>query len=240
MTIDTARHELARASRILYARGVVDAFGHVSRRKPDAPDRFLMSRSLAPGLVCEEDILEHDLGGRAVDAPDARVFLERFIHAEIYRSRPDVQAVVHSHAPEVVPFTVVRTAALRPVCHMCGFLDSVRPAFDVADIAGPETDLLIRDAELGRAFAAHLGGAAVALMRGHGFTAVGSTLPEAVFRAVYTGINCRLQMSAVMLGQPVYLSEGEAAACDRATLGQIDRAWSLWLRELDGAPVPAA
>lgn len=222
--------EIAQASRILFGLGVVDAFGHVSRRHPDRPDRFLMSRSMAPGTVTPDDVIEHDLDGEPVSSPGARVFLERFIHGEIYRARPDVMAVAHSHAATVVPFTAVEVA-VRPLAHTCGFLHGTGPAFDVADHAGDGTDLLIRNAGLGRRLAVHLGQANVVLMRGHGFTAVGSSVPQAVFRAHYTAVNCDLQMKALQLGAPRYLSAAEAAACDASTNGQIDRAWNLWVAQ---------
>lgn len=230
MTDDDLRLEIAQASRILFGLGVVDAFGHVSRRHPERPDRFLMSRSMAPGGVMPEDVLEHDLDGQPVDAPGARVFLERFIHAEIYRARPQVMSVAHSHTPSVVPFTVVDTP-VRPIAHTCGFLHGVGVAFDVADEAGDGTDLLIRNAGLGRALAAHLGDASVVLMRGHGFTTVGRSVAEAVFRAHYTAVSCELQMSAMRLGEPRYLSPAEAAACEASTANQIDRSWNLWLSQ---------
>lgn len=231
MTEAEARQQVAHASRILYVKGVVDAFGHVSCRHPERSDRFLMSRSMAPGLVTPEDVIEHDLSGEPVSAPGLHVFLERFIHGEIYRTRADVMAVAHSHAPGVVPFTVV-DRPLRPIAHTCGFLGTVGRPFDVADEVGDGTDLLIRDARLGRALAAHLGEAAVVLMRGHGFTTVGSSLPEAVFRAVYTALNCELLVIAFQLGEPRTLSDAEAAACERTTAAQADRAWQLWLSEI--------
>ncbi len=231
MSDEASRLEVAQASRILFGMGVVDAFGHVSRRSPERPDRFLMSRSLAPGLVTPDDVLEHDLDGNPVSEPGARVFLERFIHAEIYRLRPNVGAVAHSHAPSVLPFTVVAGATVRPVAHVCGFLAGIGSPFDVADIAGDSSDLLIRDAALGRALAAHLGEAAVVLMRGHGFTAVGDTIAQAVFRAIYTAANCQMQHSAMQLGQPRYLSAGEANSCERTNSGQADRPWRLWVEQ---------
>lgn len=230
MTGIDPRLEVAQASRILFGAGVVDAFGHVSRRHPERPDRFLMSRSMAPGLVTPDDVVEHDLDGEPVSSPGARVFLERFIHAELYRARDNVGAVAHSHAPSVVPFTVVDTP-VRPLAHTCGFLDSVGPTFDVADQAGDGTDLLIRNAELGRALAAHLGEGAVALMRGHGFTTVGTNIAQAVFRAIYTASNCQLQMAAMQLGTPRFLSSAEAAACEASTSGQAGRAWALWVAQ---------
>lgn len=228
MGMDAARLKIAQASRILFGLGVVDAFGHVSCRHPERADRFLMSRSMAPGLVTPDDVIEHDLDGEPVEAPGTRVFLERFIHAEIYRARADVGAVAHSHAAPVLPFTVV-DVAVRPVAHTCGFLHGTGPAFDIADQVGDGSDLLVRNAALGRALAEHLGGQAVVLMRGHGFTAVGADVAQAVFRAAYTMANCELQAAALRLGTPRYLSAAEAAACDAATSGQTDRAWNLWV-----------
>ena len=228
-----ARRQLVQASGILAMQGILDAFGHASCRSPDRPDRFLMSRSKAPALVADEDILELDLDGTPVSAPDERVFLERFIHSEIYRARPDVHAVVHSHAHHVIGFTVVPEARVRPIWHMCGFLGEVGAPFDVADHAGPASDLLIRSPELGQRFAEHLGTGTVGLMRSHGYTVVGRSIAEAVFHAVYTARNCHIQTAALTLGDPVYLSPGEIAACEATMTGQTDRAWDLWVHELD-------
>jgi ribulose-5-phosphate 4-epimerase/fuculose-1-phosphate aldolase len=231
MTLDDVRQEIADASRILSKQGLMDAFGHVSRRHPHRSDSFLIPRSLAPALVTPEDVLELDLDGVAVSQPAARLFLERFIHAEIYRRRQDVQAVVHSHSPAVLPFTVVPSVRVRPIHHICGHLHGTPAPFDIADHVGPTSDLLIRDPALGAALAGHLGTAAVVLMRGHGFTAVGDGVPQATFRAIYTARNCELQRAAMALGEPIYLSDAEAQACDKTTLGQVDRAWSLWRHE---------
>jgi ribulose-5-phosphate 4-epimerase/fuculose-1-phosphate aldolase len=224
------RHEIVQASQILFANGVVDAFGHVSQRNPDRPQTFLMSRSKAPALVSLDDVLEVDLGGEPLCEPGARLFLERFIHTEIYRRHPDVNAVVHSHAVAVLPFTVVASVPLRPVSHMCGFLRGLKAPFDIAKCAGDGSDLLIRSPELGRALAEHLDEAKVALMRGHGFTTVGGSIQEAVFNAVYTQFNARVLLDALRLGTPHYLSAAEAQACETTTLTQASRAWDLWVR----------
>ena len=236
MTFEEVRRAVVDASRILAGEGLLDAFGHVSARSPDRADRFLLSRSLAPALVTEADIVEHDLDGRAADGSDVRLFLERFIHGEIYRRRADVMAVAHSHSTAVLPFTVVPDVAVRPIFHMCGHLRGTPAPFDVADHADPASDLLIRDKALGAALAEHLGDAAVVLMRGHGFTAVGDGVPAATFRAIYTARNCEVQQAAMRLGDPVFLSEGEAVACERAVSGQIDRAWALWRNDHAHAP----
>ena len=225
--------ELARANHILFDQGVVDGFGHVSLRDPDRPKRFLISRSMAPSLVEEADIMRLDLDGEPESGDDRRPYLERFIHAEIYRERPDVMAVVHSHSPAVIPFGVVREVALKPVCHMSGFIQDQAPVFEIRDTAGDASDMLITSRELGAALAVDLGGNSVVLMRGHGSTVVGTTLKQAVFRAVYTEVNARLQSEALRLGTPVYLTPQEAQAASNVNDGQIGRAWDLWMRAAD-------
>ena len=182
------------------------------------------------------DVLEVDLDGNPVAGTGTPVFLERFIHAELYRRRDDIAAVVHSHAMAVLPFAAVPSARVRPICHMCGFLQGAPTPFDVADHAGPGSDLLIRNAELGAALASHLGTATVTLMRGHGYTVVGSSTAEATYRAVYTARNCEVQQAAMALGEPVYLSAAEADATNDAAMSQVLRPWNLWC---DRYPVPA-
>ncbi|WP_420749750.1 class II aldolase/adducin family protein [Rhodococcus sp. O3] len=230
----TSVGDLVAANHILVRQGVLDAFGHVSMRTAPGADTFWLSRNLAPGSVTESDLLEHDLDG---DTDDPRSpYLERFIHAEIYRRRPDVMAVVHSHSPAVVPFSTV-AVPLRPVIHMAGFLDPQQtPVFEVADVAGDATDLLITSSQLGAALAETLGDSSVALMRGHGSVAVGASVPEAVYRAVYTEVNAHAQASALALGEPRYLTAGEAAAANETVGGQATRAWNVWRAQAIASP----
>ncbi|PZU09091.1 class II aldolase/adducin family protein [Sphingomonas sp.] len=234
MTVAELSLEIAQASRILALHGILDAFGHVSCRDPRNDACFLMSRSLAPKLVTPDDIVSIDLEGEAPDRPDTQLFIERYIHAEIYRARPDVRAIVHSHAAAVLPFTVAKSSRVSPLCHVCGFLSGIPETYDIADHFGPATDLLIRDPGKGRSLAAHLGGANVIMMRGHGFTAVGGSVPQATFRTFYTNRNCEIQLMAQHLGAMNALSDAEAAACELAVNGQINRAWSLWVSDLAG------
>ena len=222
--------KLALANRILDDQGVVDGFGHVSVRHDASAAHFLLARNMAPGLVNAEDILTFDLDGQALDAAGRRVYLERFIHGEIYRARPDVQAVVHSHSPSVIPFAATRTP-LRPLYHMSGFLGAGSALFEIRDVAG-NTDLLIRDPPLGRALAAALGAHAAVLMRGHGSTVVGSSLEQAVYRAIYAEINARLQAQAVVLGAVTYLNDEEAAKAAATNDTQLARTWELWERRV--------
>lgn len=221
--------DLVDANRVLVQRGILDAFGHVSMRDPRRGDRFLISRNLAPGLVTESDIQEMSLDGTAGDERPS--YLERFLHAEIYRARPDVHAVVHSHTASIVPFSISQTP-LRPVWHMAGFLGGKVPVFEIRDGGGNGTDLLIRDSVLGERLAASLGDEAVVLMRGHGFVAVGGSVPQAVARAVYADLNARAQATAIqLLGDYTALTIDESRAAAAANDGQIERAWAIWKAE---------
>ncbi len=222
--------DLVAANRILFDQGVVDGFGHVSARHDKDPNRFLLSRSMAPGLVTEADIMEFDLDGTPVDARGRAVYLERFIHGEILRMHPEVQSVVHSHSPAVIPFGVSK-AALRPLYHMSGFLGAGAPVFEIRDAGGPATDMLIRNRELGRALAAALGSNPVMLMRGHGSVVVGPTIRQAVFRAVYTEVNARMESEALRLGDVTFLNEQEAAAAMTTNAAQVNRPWELWRKK---------
>jgi HCOMODA/2-hydroxy-3-carboxy-muconic semialdehyde decarboxylase len=217
--------DLVDANHILVDQGVLDAFGHVSARAAHDSTRFLLARNLAPGLVREDDIQEFDLNGNTRDSRPA--YLERFIHAEIYRARPDVMAVVHSHSPAVVPFSVADTP-LQPVMHMAGFLPARTPVFEIRETLGTGSDLLIRDGKSGAVLADVLGAGSVALMRGHGSVAVGDSLKIAVYRAVYTEINAKTQADAMRLGSYTCLTPEEGAATVTTMASQIERAWSVW------------
>ena len=193
--------DLVTASHILADQGVLDGLGHVSVRDPDNPQRYLTSRSLAPALVTPADIMEYDLDSNAIDRQGRSLFLERFIHGETYKARPDVSAVIHSHSPTVIPFSISRTP-LQPVFNGAAFLSPCAPVFDIRKIAGM-TDLLIGTGELGKALSATLGENAVVLLRGHGNAVVGETVQQVVYRAIQTELNARLQLQAMMLDGPL-------------------------------------
>lgn len=230
-TIPNVPHELLDdivvGSRILADLGVVDGFGHVSARNPANPSHFLMSRSLAPALVTANDIMEFDENGEPVDARGRTVFLERFIHAAIYRARPDVMAVVHTHSPGVIPFSVSKTP-LRPLFHNAAFLAAGALVWDIGKEFGP-TNMLVSNNAIGNALATTLGNKSIVLMRGHGDVAVGSAVKVAVFRAYYTDVNAKLQAQAIGLGSEVtYLSPEEGAKADAVNMVIMDRVWNLW------------
>jgi ribulose-5-phosphate 4-epimerase/fuculose-1-phosphate aldolase len=218
--------DLVYANRILADQGVLDGFGHVSVRHDGSPNHFFLSRSMAPALVMASDILIHDLDGSPVGAGDRKPYLERFIHAAIYRTRPDVRAVVHSHSPSVIPFGATGTS-LRPIYHMSGFLGAGTPIFEIRTTAGM-TDMLVRDNELADALAVVLGDNPVVLMRGHGSAVVGESLQQVVFRAIYTEMNARLQSQAVALGPINFLSAEEAVKAAATNDGVLSRPWELW------------
>ena len=219
-------NDLVYANRILADQGVFDAFGHVSVRHDKNLNRFLLSRNLAPALVTARDILTHDLDGNPLDAGDRKPYLERFIHAAVYRARADVKAVVHSHSPSLIPFGVTGTP-LRPVYHMSAFLGGGTSLFEIRHEAGM-TDMLIRDHKLADALAKSLGEDAVVLMRGHGATVVGNSIPQVVYRAIYTEMNARLQAQAAALGTITFLSVEEATKAAAVNDGQVLRPWELW------------
>ena len=228
-----AVEDLVVANKVLVDLGVLDAYGHVSTRVPGDPKHFLMSRSLAPELVTPADILEHDLEGNATAPPGATLFNERFIHAAVYAARPDVQAVVHNHAPSLIPFGV-SGVPLRPLYHMSAFLGAGVPVFDIR-AAGGETDMLVRTLPLGQALAKTLGANNVALMRGHGAVVVAPDMPRAVFRSVYTEQNARLQAQAMQLSQKVTYLDGEEAKKAQTTMeGTVARPWELWRKKVQG------
>ena len=221
--------DLVVANRVLTDLNVIDGFGHVSMRHPTDPNRYLMGRSVAPALVTADDIMEYDLDSNPIDAKGRASFLERFIHGEIYKARPDVKAIVHTHSPGIIPFSVSSTQ-LRPVFHLGAFLFPDVPVFEIRDSAGM-SNMLVSNAQLGKALASTLGDRSVALMRGHGSVVVASTIPMAVFRAHYSNVNAQLQSQALALGGSVSYLLGEESQKTLAVIDQIHgRAWDLWKR----------
>jgi ribulose-5-phosphate 4-epimerase/fuculose-1-phosphate aldolase len=220
--------DLVAAYRILAQQGVLDGFGHVSARHNRSANRFIMSRSLAPELVTAADLIEFDLDGNAVDAKGRALYSERFIHAEIYRARPDVRAVVHNHAASLIPFGV-STVPLRPMYHMASFIGNGVPIFDIRKAFGM-TDMLVSDSAKGRALAQTLGDKTCVLMRGHGVAVVGASIPYAVGRSVYLELNARIQAQTVALGGTItYLDPQEAQKMMEAGENRgYERPWELW------------
>ena len=245
MTLAEARTLLARANRILANEGVLDAFGHVSLRHPADPKRYLLSRSRGPELVQPEDILEFDLDSEPIKPPTARLYGERVIHGEIFKARPDVMAVCHHHAPSILPFCV-SGAVMKPVNHLGATMGVKIPVWDSRDEFG-NTSLLVTKPEEGASLARALGPNWTVLMRRHGATAAGTSLEECVFRCIYTALNARMQIEALLLGgfEPLNDEETDLAGGANLRPGPIGRAWEYWSVRLDKiegtrSPVPAS
>jgi ribulose-5-phosphate 4-epimerase/fuculose-1-phosphate aldolase len=223
--------DLATASRILADQGVFDAAGHVSMRHPGHPERFLMSRSLAPQMVTADDVMEFDLDCNAIDPRGRNGFIERYLHGEIYRARPDVMAVAHSHSPPVIAFGLSNTP-MRAMYHNAAFLAAGVPVFDIREKFGA-TDIVISTAAKGAALAQVLADKPVALLRAHGMVAVGPSLPVAVFRAIFTVTSANIQHQALALGGPLAaLDAEEGALADVVNVQTVGRSWDLWKRRV--------
>jgi ribulose-5-phosphate 4-epimerase/fuculose-1-phosphate aldolase len=224
--------DLALSYRILAEHGVVDAYGHVSVRSPADPERYLLSRALAPELVTEADIMEFDLDSNPVEGGGRAIYLERFIHGEIYKIRPEVTAIVHNHSPSVIPFGVT-DVSLRPLFNTAAFVGLGVPIFEIRDFQ-ESGDIIVKTPHLGRSLAQVLGDKPAALMRGHGSVVVGPSLPAVVIRSIYLELSARLQMQAMLIAGPggkiTYLDEREVAE----TMSRQDsartwtRSWELW------------
>jgi ribulose-5-phosphate 4-epimerase/fuculose-1-phosphate aldolase len=228
MSLDTVIQDLVIANRILAREEVVDAYGHVSIRHPDNPKHFFIARSLAPDLVERQDIVELGLDGQPVRDETRALYLERFIHAAIFEARPDVQAVVHAHAEDILPFGIAQATPLRPVIHSGSFIGAHVPVWDIADKFG-DTDLLVRNMDHGRDLARSLGDNKVALMRGHGFASAGRSLIEVVRMSVYLPRNARALLRAKQLGGEVkYLRQGEIDARNRGYSPYSTETWRAW------------
>jgi ribulose-5-phosphate 4-epimerase/fuculose-1-phosphate aldolase len=227
--------DLVVANHILYIQGVLDAFGHMSGRNPQNREHFFMSRALAPGLVTASDIMEFDLDGKPIDQSGRRMYVERYIHAEIYRARPEVMGVVHSHSPGVLPFGVSQTP-LRAMVQTDWFLGDAVPVFDAME-AGGKFGFLINTPALGKALAQKLDGSTVLLLRAHGDAVVGRSVREAVSNAIYTELGAKLEMQALALGTPIkFLSPEEqrsqgAISLDTNATGGEERKWDMWKTE---------
>jgi HCOMODA/2-hydroxy-3-carboxy-muconic semialdehyde decarboxylase len=224
--------DLALSYRILAEHGVVDAYGHVSLRSPTNPERYLLSRALAPELVTEADIMEFDLDSNPIEADGRSIYLERFIHGEIYKLRSDVQAIVHNHSPSVIPFGVT-DVKLKPLFNTAAFVGLGVPTFEIRDFQ-ESGDIIVKSPHLGRSLGQVLGDKPAALMRGHGSVVVADSLPAVVIRSIYLEVSAKLQMQAMLIAGPggkiTYLDAREVAETmarqDSARTWQ--RSWDLW------------
>ena len=225
--------DLVAANHILAENGVLDSFGHVSVRDPRNPNRYLQMQAMAPRDVSVANIITFDLDSNPIDANGRSPYRERFIHGQIYKARPDVNAVVHSHSPTIIPFSVTEKP-LRAIFHNGHFLGQGMPVWEISEHAGVQNNMLVLTNELGQSLAQALGKGSVILMRGHGNAVAALDLKTAVFRAIYTEVNAKLQMQAVMLGGPInFLNEFEVLKAQN-----VDRPWATWKKQVGSAVIP--
>jgi ribulose-5-phosphate 4-epimerase/fuculose-1-phosphate aldolase len=230
-----AIEELALANRILAHEGVLDAFGHVSVRHPNHPDRYLLSRSRSPLLIEPDDILEFTLDSEPVRPPKALLYAERVIHGCIYQARRDVVAVCHHHAPAVMPFCIAGKPIV-PVFHLGAAMGEEAPFWDQYDEFGA-TNLLVVKPEEGRSLARALGQHSAVLMNRHGATVVGVNLKELVARSIFMCQNADYQLRALTLGTPQPLHRGEIklAGTLSAMPNVVTRTWEYWSMRLEAS-----
>jgi ribulose-5-phosphate 4-epimerase/fuculose-1-phosphate aldolase len=231
--VDLARREVALGNRILANEGVLDAFGHVSIRHPENPNRYLLSRSRSPELVEPDDVLEFDLDSNPVRPAKVNLYSERVIHGEIYKARPDVMAVVHHHSPAILPYCV-SGVGLVPVFHLGAPMGAEVPFWDQRDDFG-DTNMLVVKPEEGASLARALGKHSMVLMRRHGATVVGSSIPDLVLRTIYSCRNAEFQWQARLLGQVSTLSPGEIEKCAaiHRQPNVTSRTWEYWSMRLE-------
>ncbi|WJR75845.1 class II aldolase/adducin family protein [Bradyrhizobium sp. NP1] len=221
--------DLVTANHVLASENVVDAFGHVSVRHPQKPDRFFLSCSRSPALVSMSDIMEFNLDGTVCGPDDRKPYLERFIHGAIYEARDDIHSVVHNHSADLIPFGVTNTP-VKPLLHVAGAIGKEVPIWDIRDSFG-DTSLLVTNMTQARDLSGALGDATAILMRGHGAVVTGHSIKSAVLTAIYLQLNAKLDWKARHLGEVRYLSEGEIAASDETLLAQVpsERAWAYFV-----------
>ena len=220
--------DLVAANRILAHEGILaEGWGHVSART--GKTSFLISHAVAPEMVVAADIDELDLDGEPLNGRRRDMYSERFIHAEIYRARPDVVSVVHTHAPPLIPFADTKVP-LRPMYARSAFIGLGVPVFDIKEAFG-NTDLLIRTPRIGAGLAASLGDKPAVLMRGHGATIVGPSIQRTVSRSIFLAMNASLQQNAIALGGPItFLDPEETRLVEEREGHGLKRAWEAWKR----------
>ena len=206
---DALKEDLVTAYKILVNEGILDSFGHVTARSAKNPNIFLMPRAMPPSLVTKDDILELNVAdSQPIDPKGRRVNGERYIHGEIYKARPEVMSVIHSHSQAVIPLSLTKYK-LKPVVAQAGFLPLASPTFEIRDARGPDDrGMQITDSKRGAALAKTLGSYPAALMRGHGNVVVGRSVKEATVYAAYVDINARMQTQAMLLSPKITTMNG--------------------------------
>ncbi len=225
--IAIAIQDLVIANRIMAHEGVIDDFGHVAVRNPLNPDHYFISCSRSPELVDREDIMEMDMNDQPIDQRGRSMYKERVIHSAIFKARPDVNAVVHHHAKELLPFTITGMhEKFRPAMHLAAVLGKHIPFWDSQTDFG-DTNMLIETPEQGDSCARALGPNTCLMLRGHGANCVAANLQQVVFISVQMRENAALLLHALPMGAVTYLTDGEIEQTQAMQLGEnpMTRAW---------------
>ena len=228
-----AIRDLMIANRILGAEGVVDAYGHISVRNPDNPERYFLSQSRSPELVSEDDVMEYDLDSNPIDQQGRPMYSERPIHGALYQARPDVMSVCHSHAYALVPFTVTDTP-IKPIWTMSGAIGTEVPIWDIREEFGTKTNMLVTDNKKGRSLARKLGSRTCCMMRGHGAAIATRDLRLTVLVSVSLMLNATMLMQAMSIGKVNFLTDDEVLGLTDIFTGDrtLGRAWQYWARRV--------
>lgn len=226
---------LAIANRMLAHEGVLDAFGHVSLRHPKNPESFFLARSLAPEAVTVDDILEFDLSSEPVEPFSGLLYSERVIHGAIFRTRPDVHAICHHHAPAVLPFCLA-DLRLHVVTQLGATTGKRVPLWDQRDEFGATNHLVMREDEA-ISLARCLGQNSIVLMKRHGATVVAKDLRELAFRSIYSCRDAELQLRALIYGKIDVFTDAEIDLAGKFPEATLSRAWNYWCARLEDARV---
>lgn len=226
--VETLREQLVRAGEILASEGYADlTLGHVSARVPDSDSFLIKRKGMAIDEVRLEDVVEVGFDGALRDDGDFELHLENVIHAEIYRARPDVGAVVHGHPPYATALAAT-TADLAILGHDAVlFADGLGRYDDSIDLVTTPTE--------GAAVAQALGSRRAVLLANHGVVVVGNDVPWAVLAAVTLERAVVIQSIATNLGplRPIPPAQAIRLAPMKYRDAFVEEYWHLWLRRID-------
>lgn len=196
-----ARQKLVDAIRMLERAEIIDHNGHCSIRR-DANSFYINSGASMRGALTVDDIVGVDLNGSLVEG-SAKPPLEFHIHSEIYRARPDVNAVMHTH-PKWSTFLTMTGTPFKPV-YAQGVLLGDMPVMD--------TPMSVNTKPMGERLAATLGQGPAVMLKAHGVVAVGADIVECFALAAYVEENAYRQYMAMQIGEPYVFSAEEQQAC---------------------------
>ena len=198
MDLELIKNDVVKASHILHQQGIAAAFGHVSARIPTT-DTFIFPPRMSPALVRADNLLELDVEGNQLSG-EGRPNTEFWIHARIYKARPDVQAICHVHPPSCLVLSSLGET-IRPL-HASG-------AIFRNDVQIFDRITLIRTRELGDAVASTLGNHGAMLLRGHGVNVADTDVRRVCVMTVWMEEAANYQLRAMSAGKPRYFTDEE-------------------------------